>query len=602
MSQIASFDVFDTCLTRTFANPRDLFLELGARLFEALEPGASAEEFQRVRMRAEKNARKRCIGKEVTFAEIYMELSRVSGWPNAVIAKAMELELELEQTSLRPVPGALSRLRQLRAANPQVLFLCDSYLPSDFIRDCLIEHGFFQKGDTIYVSCELRKSKRRGSLYRMVRGRYPEESWQHYGDDPRSDVFVPRLFKIRPKLLAEGRLTRYESRMRGRGTSVALWRSRLAAAMRLARTGDSPPGNDREATLRATGADIAGPLFFGFVYWCLEEAEKRGIERLYFVSQGGQLWSWIAARIAKAWGYKVQCSYLYGSTQAWNPATLKKEETRRVIRYLWQEKWFNGSKAGLVNMGGRDGLQSSLQQTLRAAGMGPNPKVAGFYYGLLPEALDADSQRLGYLNTFAPAEARSLALHFSVLQSFAAADHGPVQGYTEVDGAIHPVLSEMENTEALSWGLKLLQNSALAFTDCALRVCSRGSFSPGDYFKASQRVYRLFHDHPEQAEAALWSGFPVPDQNAETQGGKPVASWRLALALARGKVSPSAIWFQGKLSLEPDLFLTAAYCICALWLRHSPARERRSKKNNALLLTSSSPIVLTGRDKHEVPL
>jgi hypothetical protein len=69
-------------------------------------------------------------------------------------------------------------------------------------------------------------------------------------------------------------------------------------------------------------SDVAGPLLFGFVHWCLEEAERSGIQRLYFVSRDGQVLQQLALILIEKWNYKVESRYLYGSRQAWHPASI----------------------------------------------------------------------------------------------------------------------------------------------------------------------------------------------------------------------------------------------------------------------------------------
>jgi predicted HAD superfamily hydrolase len=67
-----------------------------------------------------------------------------------------------------------------------------------------------------------------------------------------------------------------------------------------------------------TTASAVAPMLFGFVHWCLVEAQKKGIQRLYFVARDGQILQKIAQVICHNWGYTIDCRYLYGSRQAWH--------------------------------------------------------------------------------------------------------------------------------------------------------------------------------------------------------------------------------------------------------------------------------------------
>ncbi len=103
---------------------------------------------------------------------------------------------------------------------------------------------------------------------------------------------------------------------------MALWRSRVAAAMRLARLDGARLAGDRRVIWN-TGADVAGPLLFGFVHWCLQQARERGIQRLYFIARDGQVLHRLAGQISSAWGFNIECRYLYGSRQAWRIPALR---------------------------------------------------------------------------------------------------------------------------------------------------------------------------------------------------------------------------------------------------------------------------------------
>ncbi len=92
--------------------------------------------------------------------------------------------------------------------------------------------------------------------------------------------------------------------------------------MRLARL-EGAGLRDARGVIWRTGADVVGPLLFGFVYWCLRQAEERGIRRLYFIARDGQVLHKIAGQICSAWGFKIECRYLYGSRQAWRIPALR---------------------------------------------------------------------------------------------------------------------------------------------------------------------------------------------------------------------------------------------------------------------------------------
>lgn len=330
--RVASFDVFDTLLVRVQARPADLFAQLGAELARDGVKVPPPVEFARLRQRVELAARRGAPGGEATLEEIHAALAAALGWDAAARATARQRELALEERSLKAVPVMLGRLRAARASADAVWFFSDMYLPADFIEGVLRREGFFREGDRLFVSGEHRASKHRGDLFAEARkqaGR-PITDWLHVGDNPHGDDLMPRAEGIRTELRREAALNRYEELARGTQPEPS-WRSLLAGAMRRARLGN-PETDAARRVVWDTGCDIVGPLVFGFVHWCLEEARSRGVRRLYFVARDGQLPQRVAERLAPAWGFDIESRYLHGSRQAWHPASLR---TLRQSDRVW---------------------------------------------------------------------------------------------------------------------------------------------------------------------------------------------------------------------------------------------------------------------------
>lgn len=62
---------------------------------------------------------------------------------------------------------------------------------------------------------------------------------------------------------------------------------------------------------------VFAPVLVCFVNWVLEEAEKKGIKRLYFLARDGYQ-MYLAAKALKIQDESgIECRYLYGSRQAW---------------------------------------------------------------------------------------------------------------------------------------------------------------------------------------------------------------------------------------------------------------------------------------------
>jgi FMN phosphatase YigB (HAD superfamily) len=290
MSPVSSFDVFDTCLTRTFAYPVDLFLELGEISAKNGWTTLTPKEFMACRIAAENTARQLSASGEIVFADIYRQLAAELKLDVEIASKIQNMELEVEDASIRPILETRYRVAHERQQGRQILFLSNMYQPVSFIEGLLRKHEFLQDGDVLHVSGEIGLSKRDGALFEYARELLKNNfaDWIHVGDHPQSDVEAPRQLGITAEHFEPGLLNRYELeicpaiRLRhviksrfmafarldrfSRGNSQShvreKWQSRLGAAMRIARL--SKPGgmSPRQKVFWDTGANVIGPLFY----------------------------------------------------------------------------------------------------------------------------------------------------------------------------------------------------------------------------------------------------------------------------------------------------------------------------------------------------
>jgi predicted HAD superfamily hydrolase len=320
--RIRSFDVFDTLIVRATASPVDIFVLVGCELSDRNLYDDSPFEFAGWRVAAESMSRQQAPNRETTLAEIYEALAEQLKWDNERSKVALELELKIERENTQAVPDMVAAVAQARAEADQVLFLSDMYLPAWFLAELLQREGFFKPGDMVLVSGDLRQSKHSGRMYAEVRRRFPDcHDWVHTGDNAHADGAMARRAGVRCRIENSCNLTRYERVAHGGQWPTPLWRSQVAAAMRLGRLA-IPDRNDPKAVHWQVGVEVAGPLLFSFVFWCLDKATQRGIKRLYFISRDGQILCRLSKLIAEKWNYNVECRYLYGSRQAWRPGAI----------------------------------------------------------------------------------------------------------------------------------------------------------------------------------------------------------------------------------------------------------------------------------------
>lgn len=315
---VYSFDVFDTCIVRTWARPTDLFYFLAETLLSATgQPYGREEvgELAALRVAAEKQAHRKTAKQDINLEDIYSELE-LTGWGFAK-DEMREAEIRLELEAMRPVVPIRSRIEALRAAGERVVFISDMYLPKPVIQEMLERCGFDVPEGTLYVSNDLDLTKRAGGLYKHVLEKedIKARDLRHCGDGVESDFLGARKAGVRGELLTITQLNRFEKAVL-RVPSLAPWvTSQLAGISRATRL--SLAKDDLEGSADIASSVVA-PLLVGFVLWALQDAKAKGLKRLYFVARDGQVLHKIARALDPDGSrFGIEARYLYGSRQAW---------------------------------------------------------------------------------------------------------------------------------------------------------------------------------------------------------------------------------------------------------------------------------------------
>jgi FMN phosphatase YigB (HAD superfamily) len=312
-----SFDVFDTAITRPWFRPADLFYAVAV---EARHHGLWHGEFatfRALRIKAEQQARQRSAVEEVSLADIYEVLAGTLGWTAEQTRSMAAIERAVELESCLPIAQIRDEMTALAARDATLLFISDSYLDAATITRMLDQSGFPAASSRLFVSCEHGKTKWTGRLFGEVLAalEVPPHCLQHRGDNPMSDVRVPRRLGIDATPFRAGSENHYEAAFAGLRPDVPVLTSAIAGsarAVRLSRHFESV----RQRTIWATAADVSGPLLSGYVLWLLARAVARGQRRLYFFARDGQILKQIAERFVQWYGLDIELRYLYVSRRA----------------------------------------------------------------------------------------------------------------------------------------------------------------------------------------------------------------------------------------------------------------------------------------------
>jgi len=328
-----SFDVFDTCLVRTCGKPGIVFYLMALELYGEDAHEALIYDFVNARNSAARKAiNEMCSAtkQDVSVQEIYSHFN-----PAIVESFGMErlinLELKIEENVLRPIYSTKKEIELLHNLGKRIVFISDMYLSATFIKRQLVKHGFWKDGDELYVSNELGLTKATGKIFDFIseREKISFKEWRHCGDNKKSDHQIPKRKGIRTKLMRKIGYTRYELEWLKSATLSdnplqGVLMAGIARSVRLC---------SEKSTITDMVADVVAPLFVPFVAEMLEDAKKRGINRIYFLARDAYIFLNIARTISTSYS-NIKLSYLYGSRRTFYLAGINKgtkDEFRAIM-------------------------------------------------------------------------------------------------------------------------------------------------------------------------------------------------------------------------------------------------------------------------------
>ena len=332
MSPIASFDIFDTLLTRLVSEPTEIFKICGDRAVQFGWINFAAETFREVRIQAEQRSRLFYEGGEVSLDEIYREMANTLEITTETIDKLKNLELEVETEYLIAVPRAYQLIEQARRSHPHILFLSDMYLPESFLEARLKQHGFWQEGDRLYVSSQWRKSKGKGDLFLKVLGdlQLNAKDVTHIGNSWTSDVTVPKSLGLNSIYFNDANPNRYELILQKYADATngitSIWAG-ISRYTRLTKDTKTP----KESIIRDIAASVAAPILTAYTIWILQQAKAKQLARIYFLARDGEMLLQIAKELAPKIYPELELRYLYVSRQA-----LRMPGLTKINKAFWE--------------------------------------------------------------------------------------------------------------------------------------------------------------------------------------------------------------------------------------------------------------------------
>ncbi len=303
-----SFDVFDTILFRNVLQPSDVF--------GIVENESGINEFEKIRISAEANARIESNSSEISYDEIY---NKIRGVSDVELTKAKKLELEIEYKISMSNERITKWLKYAKAKGKKIFIITDMYLSYKEIEKLLLKHNLSEYDD-MYVSSEIGSSKADGSMYKHIftqQGIADKNQWLHIGDNKVSDVLNAQKFGIH---------SYHYKRHYTAEKSKDLGHSILAA------TAWNNAENTKEYWV-GLGAGIASILHISLLMW-LKEATKN-LDAVYFLSRDGYIPYHLYKRLReRLYPNLPEPRYLYASRRAYYIPFIAEEDDEKLLDLL----------------------------------------------------------------------------------------------------------------------------------------------------------------------------------------------------------------------------------------------------------------------------
>ncbi|UNL42963.1 glycosyltransferase [Ligilactobacillus agilis] len=261
-----SFDIFDTLLKRNVTTPSDVF-----DLVQLYLP-SNVKYSKKIRIEAERIARKNSSTEEITLKDIYTEyLKYVPGDLNELVTA----ELKAEESVLVANLPILTFYQKCVELGKKVYIISDMYLPQIFIEKVLSKNGI-ENYEKLYVSCEMDSTKRTGNLFE----RYLQENSIdvkyaiHIGDSWNSDYKQPKLHGIDAVHIPL--IVKNQELVYGQQNIETNYLSNYV--------NKTMTGTDKYYSF---GYRKFGPFLWGYVKWIHSDLVRKGISDVYFFSRDG---------------------------------------------------------------------------------------------------------------------------------------------------------------------------------------------------------------------------------------------------------------------------------------------------------------------------
>ncbi len=323
VSEVISFDFFDTLFMRSVCNPQDIFLILEKELEKNV-----ITNFLETRNKAKKRIRR-----NYSIDELYSQIQKVSGISAGLAEHIKSKELELEKKQLVPRWEIIYGLRRALESGKIVYIISDMYLPELFYRGILEQYHISLPAGHILLSNRLDKNKADGTMWKyysenIVKGRRA----LHIGDNQKADIKEPVKCNLGTYLVPSAWDLLSVSSMQKATLHIcgdyesAIIGCVLKELFCNPYTLENSNGMIKIDNNYKMGYCVFGPVILSFLFWLLQQSKKDSVRKLIFMSRDGYFLKEDFEYLCELRGEKIENCYLGISRQLAMTAAIESYE------------------------------------------------------------------------------------------------------------------------------------------------------------------------------------------------------------------------------------------------------------------------------------
>lgn len=336
---VISFDLFDTLIERQIADPSDIFLILenyGKKRYNIDNFGILRKHIKNY-INSE--------SEEISLDERYDAIADRYNINKDICDDIKKYELNLEMRFLRLKKAGFNILSACKELNKRVILISDTYFSKDVISIFLKMFDLETLLDSIYLSSEIKKTKRTGNLFEYVKENEKTSRILHIGDDRYSDKKMAHKSGISSIILPKKEAFASSHSPLPSLTKMIpdnLTHSLLLGMMshKISNHGGLKGGSFCHGSPEMLGYNILGPMFVAFSKWIHDKTKDHNIKDLFFLSRDGMI---IKRVYDIMYPHEAHSShYLYTSRRCSNVASIKgKDDIVSLIDAKFQKTRLN---------------------------------------------------------------------------------------------------------------------------------------------------------------------------------------------------------------------------------------------------------------------